>query len=242
MKEHFRILAELKKVDDKVIRLQTELERLPKELKSLDDKLSHEKEQFTSIKSTCDELEKKQRRAEGDLKEKEEYLRKAEGKMMEVKTNEEYQAALKENETHKQDKGKLEEVVLQVISQLELQRTTLKEAEDKFKAAEKSILEERKVLEEERKKLATHYEELLAKQSSVKQGLPPHILVVYNRLNGRMKGGVIASAEGGMCRGCNMRVQPQLYNEMLGFKAIHRCGSCGRILVVNLPEDAPQTS
>lgn len=237
MKEQFRILTELQKVEEKVLRLQSELEKIPRQIAQIDEKIEARKEGYYKAKSTLDEVEKRQRRVETDLKEKEDLLRKSEAKMMEVKTNEELQAASKENENQKVEKAKLEESLTALMAQVDTAKKGMEEADKAFQIAQSDLIEEKKQLEDERKKLATHHEELSVKRSTVKTGLNPSTLAIFDRLSGRIKGQAIAVAENGLCTGCHMRVQPQLYNEMLGFKAVHRCGSCGRLLVVRAADE-----
>ena len=162
MRAHYEILGKLKKIDDKVLRLKTELEKIPLELEKFDLVISQRKEQYLAIKALTDEREKNLRRTESDLREKEDFLKKAESKMMEVKTNEEYQAAMKENENHKAEKARLEEQALSEITALEAEKKLLNDAESEFKTFEATFSEDKKRLEEERAQLARHFEEQMA--------------------------------------------------------------------------------
>jgi uncharacterized protein len=236
MKDQYQVLSEIKKIEDKYYRLHWELERIPEEIAKINARLKEKEDEFKKIKSGFDDYEKKQRTAEMDLREREEALKKAESKMMEVKTNEEYQAALKENETQKKEKAKFEETVLLLISKVEEQRALLKESEKNFLELQKSLNDEKAVLEEERKKLAIHYEELCTKKNSSASLLKPEIATIYERIARRGEGPAIAFAQGGLCGSCSMKILPQRYNEMLGFKSLHRCGHCGRLLIIE-----PQT-
>ena len=233
MKAQYGILHELKKLDDKILRLQADITRIPDEIQRLDASLSTHREEFQTAKSGFEASEKNLRKAELDLKEKESALQKAESKMMEVKTNEEYQAAMRENEGTKKEKGTLEETVMRLMSELDGQRGSIKEAEKVFKEHEAKLNEEKKTLESERQKLVKQLEELTQKKAESVKQLSPEIGSIYTRVSTRGRGGAaVVVVENGMCPGCNMRVQPQLFNEVLGFKALHRCQNCGRILIV----------
>lgn len=236
IKAQYQILADIKRVDEKIARLHAEAEHIPAELTKLEGALKSRLEEFERAKTTFDALEKTLRKCEADLREKEDFLRKAEGKMMEVKTNEEYQAAMKENDTHKQSKVGLEEQVLKLLAEVEEKRKQLKEVEKNFKAYEGTVGGEKKKLEEERDRVGRLIEEQATKRTQVTAQLSSEIAALYQRIASRTKGAVV-SVENGMCLGCNMKIRPQLYNEVIGFKMIHRCPSCGRILIL-APKEA----
>jgi predicted nucleic acid-binding Zn-ribbon protein len=209
------------------------MERIPQEISVLDEACKKRRLEFTKAKEQFETSEKKLRSSEGDLREREDRLKKAEGKMMEVKTNEEYKAALKENDSQKKDKGGLEDQVLGLLTEVEEQKRLLKEVEKTVQAYEASVREDKKKLEDEQAKLDALLKEQLNRRESVSSQLAPETASLYSRLAIQFKGMAVATAENGMCLNCNIKIRPQLYNEVLGYKAIHRCPSCGRILVLH---------
>lgn len=245
MKTQFKILGKLKRLDEKLYRLKTELERIPEEVKKLEAKLAQHREDFNLHKANFDTNEKTLRKAEIDLKEKEDFIKKAESKMMECKTNEQYQAAQKEIEGFKAEKAKLEEIVLTCMNGMEGHRSNLKTAEEKFKEQEGVCNTEKKEYDEVRQKLLRSYEEQGQQKEGIVSQLSPDVSAVYRRAFTNTKGVAICLAENTSCTGCNMKIRPQLFNEILGAKAIHRCPNCGRILITasseideNNPADA----
>jgi len=242
MKAQFRILGKLKRLDEKLYRLKTEIERIPEEVKKLEAKLSGHKDDYNLRKANFDNNEKLLRKAELDLKEKEDFIRKAEGKLMECKTNEEYQAAQKEIDGFKAEKDKLEEAVLTSMNGMEGHRSQLKTAEEKFKNEEAVVNSEKKEYEEARLKLVRSFEEQGAQKEGVISQLSPDAATLYRKVFGITNGIAICLAENSSCLGCNMKIRPQLFNEVLGEKAIHRCPSCGRILITasaEIDENSP---
>jgi len=239
MKNQYEILAQLKRVDEKVARLQNEADRIPEEIAKLEKILAGRKAEFSTAKNTFDTQEKTLRKAESDLKDKEEGLRKAEGKMMEVKTNEEYQAALKENQGQKGEKGKLEETVLSNMGQMEEHRVRFKEAEKVLKAYETTFNADKATLDTDRQKVVNQIEQQIQLRNQLASQLSPEVSTIYQRVVSRTKGVSIVSAENGMCQGCNRMIQPQLYNEILGKKTVHKCQNCAKILLAPSQEAPP---
>lgn len=242
MKAQYQILSELRRVDEKVTRLQTDIERIPEEVGKLQGALAGRKAEYDKMKSLFDACEKKLRKSEQDLRDREDKLNKAEGKMMEVKTNEEYQAAIKENSAQKTEKSGAEDEVLKLINEVEEQRRQLKDVEKNFLAYESVVKEDVKKLDDERARISKLLDEQLEKRGSMSANLDPEVGLMYSRIASRIKGVAVVQVENGMCLGCHMKMRPQLYNEILGFKAIHRCPSCGRILIIVPKEEQAQDS
>lgn len=236
MKALYLLLNDLKRVDEKVQRLKNELEDIPREISQIEDEIGKSLAAFQSVKAQQEELTQKTRKAEQELKEKEDFLRKAESKMMEVKTNEEYQAAQKENETHRTDKGRLEDQVLVLLSELEAFKSQVAAAEKLHLEKEKELSQKKGILQEEGKSLQKAFEELLEKRKDEVAKLDPDARTVYEKACASVKGVAIAKIDRGLCCSCNVKIRPQLYNEVLGFKAIHRCPNCNRLLVAPVDE------
>lgn len=231
MKAQYKVLGKLKRLDEKLYRVQLELEKIPEEVKKLESKLNDHRNEFNLQKANFETTEKTLRKAELDLKEKEDFIRKAEGKLMECKTNEEYQAAQKEIDGFKLEKSKLEEVVLNSMNGIDGHRNNLKLAETKFKEQESIVNSEKAEFEQVRQKLLRSYEEQGQQKDGIVAQLSPDVASLYRKVFSATRGVAICLAENSSCLGCNMKVRPQLFNEILGGKAIHRCPSCGRILI-----------
>jgi predicted nucleic acid-binding Zn-ribbon protein len=161
--------------------------------------------------------------------------------MMEVKTNEEYQAAIRENQNQKIAKGLLEDKALQLLTSLDEQKSGLKEIEAEFKTQEQTILAEKKKLSEAHQVLLQELDGLQKKRLTLTANLDPSVATLYNRAvtTGKIP---VAIADKGRCMGCNVQIRPQIYNEILGKTAIHRCGNCARLLIAPLPKPQNETS
>lgn len=241
MKTQYKILGDLKRVDDKIVRLGDELEKIPPELQKTEKDLSQRKEDFESIKIKVETAEKKLRKLELELREKEDNLRKAQEKMMEVKTNEQYQAALKENDANKSEQSELEDQILGLLSEVEGERRLLKGAEKQFQDCQAAAQKNTQRLNEDRDRLLKLLEEQKHKQTVVASQLDSETSCLYARVSSRLKI-AIAFVENGICLACHTRVRPQLYNEVLGYQTIHRCANCGRVLITQERENAERLS
>ena len=98
MREQLELLWELQKIDLELKSIKEERDRYPKEMKKLDERQNIEKERIQKEKEKIELLEKERRQKEGHLNAEQEKIKRAEGRMFEVKTNKEYQALLSEIE------------------------------------------------------------------------------------------------------------------------------------------------
>lgn len=243
IKAQTQVLLELKKIEEKIGRLQLEMDRFPAEANRLTQSVNKKKEEVDGNRAFVESAEKTLRKSEIDLKEMEDKLRKAEDKMREVKTNEEFQAALKENETQKRDKSTLEDLVLKLMNELESKRKSLRELDKSFQAFSATVKTDLDKIEQERQTIARELEQFLAKRNEKSSALSGEIASLFKRVTVRTRGAAVVSAENGLCLGCNMRIRPQIYNEVLGFKAIHPCPNCGRIILIAAgDEDRPEAA
>ncbi len=56
------------------------------------------------------------------------------------------------------------------------------------------------------------------------------LLRIYDMVHGR-RGTGVADCTGGICRGCNIGLPPQLFNQVLGVQRVHQCPHCQRLLL-----------
>ncbi len=229
----YECLAELREIEQRIYLVERDALAIPDELKRKDSEILHKRQALDSAKALFQENEKKLRAAERDLKEKEDALFKAEGKMMEVKTNAEYLAATKENLIQKDAKSAMEDGVLQLITSLEEIKSKVAVIEADFKKDEAVLLAEKTKLNAEHQELLKTLSTLQEKRKGLTAQLDPATAAMFNKLVAMKKGVAITQTENGRCLGCNMAVRAQIYNEVLGRKTVHRCPNCGKILITS---------
>lgn len=92
----------------------------------------------------------------------------------------------------------------------------LREEETVASRRREELLGRRRSAEEERRSLAQHVRADLLRTYS---------LVASKRGSG------VAECHGGICRGCNMSLPPQLFNQIITVDKVYQCPSCQRILL-----------
>ncbi len=230
MRDQLDLLWELQKIDLDLRHIKEEGERYPKEIKKLDEKKNIEKEKIQKEKEKVDLLEKERRQKEGHLNLEQEKVKRAEGRMFEVKTNKEYQALLNEIEAIKEASSREEEEILRVLDEIDELKKNSSKREKEVTAilekieAEKKTIQEKMVQDDEIWKKQMERREALSKQVESK------LYKLYSTLKEKRQGVGVVSVKHETCQGCFVNIPPQMFIEVQKNNALIRCPNCNRVL------------
>ncbi len=215
-----------KEIPKRKSKLQIQEQRLRAELEERQEKLR--------------ELQLEQRTLERDNEQLQNQIQKYQQQLLSVKKNEEYQALLHEIDTLKKQIGLKEERIIALMMELDEAKIRLKEDEKRIQNELESIKKEYAQIDNELEEAIERRKELEAQRAPQAALVDAELLAQYERFRKRRKGGlaVVHLRDEQWCSGCNMRVLPQLVNEVLAGK-IRACNHCGRILYIrrNLKSD-----
>ena len=212
-----------------------QLERLDGLLRSLED----EKEEH---RRTIEELERERRKKEGELELENEKIKRSQLRLLEAKTNKEYQALLKEIEWTKEINSQREEDIINIL-----------EESDELKNSYESLMERAaKEKEEMEEEIAGVKEQMVQAEKDIAQWhetkadiikeLDPQLLQRYTILKQKRDGIAIVLAKNEACQGCYVNIPPQMYIEVQKNMEIILCPNCNRILYWENREDARLTT
>ena len=229
MNEQLRLLRELQDVDLELKAIEADKERYPREIENLDEKLAYERDTFTQRGERIELLERERRQKEGELELEQERMKKAQSKLYEVKTNKEYQALLMEIETLKEINSQREIEILEIMDEIDQLKGEHRTMERELLELGERVGQERKRLEESLGKVDGALATKKRKRTMVTKKISPELISLYQTLTQRRRTAVVP-ARFGTCQGCNMKIPPQLFNEVQRSEAIIVCPSCNRIL------------
>jgi len=229
LNEQLRLLRELQDVDLELKAIEADKERYPMEIKNLDEKLVSEKEMFKKREERIELLEKERRQKEGDLELEQERMKKAQSKLYDVKTNKEYQALLVEIETLKEINSQREIEILEIMDEIDELKREYGRMQKELQEMEERIGAEKKQLEESLGKVDGALASKKRKRTMVMKKLSTELIALYQTLKEKRRTAVVP-ARFGACQGCNMKIPPQMFNEVQKSEAIIVCPSCNRIL------------
>lgn len=244
VKEAVETLVRLQAVDDRVRRLREELAEKPR-------LLAHDRGEVEAARARLAEAERKARdsqksadRKELDVRTKEESVLKLEGQLNAATSNKVYSDLLLNIRSAQADIARLEEAILVLMdetealeSEVERVRVEVRNAEERYREAEKAVAAEVAALEE-RLRRRVSMRDLLASE------VDPAILAVYDRVREARNGVGITrvgvDGEGGhFCRSCQITITVQDVSVAMGGSKVVQCRSCNRILFVGDEPPAP---
>ena len=119
MEEKMKILIALQDCDIRMRDIQIKKEEGPRKIQRLKEKLAAVEDQLEEEANRLETYTRDRRQAEQEIEEIENRLKKANIKLSNIKSNKEYQAALKEIDDLKREKLLWEDRVIDILEQVE---------------------------------------------------------------------------------------------------------------------------
>ncbi len=203
----------------------------PALVEGLDSRLASAAAGVEAAKAKVAENQAARRAVEKDLAMIQGRLSKFKGQLMEVKTNKEYTAMLKEIEAAQHEVGQLEERILERMLEADDLARLQKDAEAKLAADKGVIAVERQRIGQETGQLQRDLEVAVARRAQIIGEISPAALGTYETVRAR-RGTAVVEVRAGYCSACHVRLRPQVANELLRNEMIFQCESCQRVLFI----------
>jgi predicted nucleic acid-binding Zn-ribbon protein len=230
LRDQLELLWELQKIDLLLKTIKEERDRYPKEMKKLDENQVIEKERIQKEREKIESLEKERRRKEGNLNLEQEKIKRAEGRMFEVKTNKEYQALLSEIEAIKEVNSREEEEILQVMDEIDELKKDLSRREKEMAITMEKIEAEKRKIQEGMAQGDAVWKKQLERREVLSKQIESKLFKLYNTLKEKRQGIGVVSVKQETCQGCFVNVPPQMFIEVQKNNSLIRCPNCNRIL------------
>jgi predicted nucleic acid-binding Zn-ribbon protein len=232
------MLLSLQQLDDKLSAFHQKRREIPEQIQAMQHAFEEEKEQLENHRQSLKDASLRQRRLEKQLQERAEERKNKQKKLLEVKTNEEYKALLKEIEYAKQADSATEDEILVVFEEIDTLEKKIKEKEKSIRESESNLREETLRLEREAVEVDREHQILRGERKRVAAELDPAVLGDYEKIRSKRAGQAVVMVRKEVCPGCHMQVPPQTINEVLQTGEIRHCQYCRRILYCELEETA----
>jgi predicted nucleic acid-binding Zn-ribbon protein len=230
-------LIRLQDVEVEIRLYQECIERLPRQLAALEEKLQATLQTQQSHKDQLARIASEKRKSESLIQDVEQKISKYKGQLFEVKTNEQYRALLNEIEFGNREIRKIEDEILAKMEQEEKIKMAGRVLENQLQQEKATVEAEKKSAREEVEKDGALLAKLNAERAVILIDVPADLLARYNRIAASRKGIALARVIQETCEACNVRIRPQVFNELIKGEVIHACDSCNRILYYKA--DAP---
>lgn len=230
MVEKMKLLIGLQNCDTHIRNIRLRKEEGPIKIRSLEDDLNAMK---SDLEAESDQLEAnglERRRTQQDIEVVDSRIEKSNVKLANIKSNKEYQAALKEIDDLEGEKSLLEDKLLEIMEEvdtLEVKyaagRVKGKELEEKFEKDRIAVLKQMEALDND-------LEGLEKERALFCQAIDEDLLKRYNFLKERKGGLAVSPVIKGVCQTCHLGIPPQKFNELIRCQELLKCPNCNRII------------
>lgn len=233
----FDKLIRLQNVDSDLNAALSLLDAVPAKLEAIDHQIKATAEIVAQAKDELAANQKKRRDLEGEVKDIKAHVAKFKRQLNDVKTNKEYAALQKEIADTELKADKIEEEIInEMISADDIERE-IKAANGRQTEEKGRIEKDREAILREQQEFETRKAALLKEREEILPDIPPDQLKLYERIGKRLKGVALSPVTDDFCSICQMRVRPQVLNDLLGRNALITCEACGRLLYVQKPPE-----
>ena len=230
MNSDLKQLIRLQAIDLSIQELRARIDRFPGISKALDEKLRSAQAAVATAQEKAKSNQGTRKKLESEITAAESKISKYRDQMMAVKTNEEYRVLQHEIEHAQQGIRKIEDEILNLMMEAETGQSELKGAEAHLKEDQQKVNIERKQLEEENKRDLGALEGYLKERKEIDATVSPDLIARYERVR-KLRGGIgVAAARNEVCEICQVRIRPQVFQEIRRNDRIIACDACQRIL------------
>jgi predicted nucleic acid-binding Zn-ribbon protein len=230
MNSDLKQLIRLQSIDLSIQELRTRVDKFPRISKALDEKLKSAQAAVEAAKERAKSNQGNRKKLETEIGTVEGKISKYRDQMMAVKTNEEYRALQHEIEHAQQAIRKIEDEILNLMMEAETAQVDLKTAESHLKQDQEMVHGERKQLEQANKNDLSALDSYLKERKDIEGAVSSDLISRYDRVR-KHRGGIgVAAARNEICEICQVRIRPQVYQEIRKNDQIIACDACQRIL------------
>jgi predicted nucleic acid-binding Zn-ribbon protein len=225
-----KLLIGLQNCDTQIRDIRLKKEEGPIKIQRLEDDLNAMK---SDLKAESDQLEAnglERRRIEQDIEVVDSRIEKSNVKLASIKSNKEYQAALKEIDDLEGEKSLLEDQLLEFMEEVDALEVMYaasmakgKELEEKFEKGRIAVLKQMETLDSD-------LEGLEKERARFCQAIDEDLLKRYNFLKERKGGLAVSPVIKGVCQTCHLGIPPQKFNELIRCQELLKCPNCHRII------------
>lgn len=230
MKEIIRSLVQLQGTLGTIAEAEQFKRKAPEHIQALDRRLEEAASGLNAVREELAESQKQRRALEMDIASVETQISRHQEQMMSVKTNEAYRVLQHEIEAERAKVSKLEDRVLELMEHSEQLEVRIKVLESEHTQERGRAEGEKRRIMEKDQAASKELERLQEVRQGIEAKIPADILGNFNRIASARGGVGIVVAQNELCGGCNVRLRPQMFQELRRAEALHSCGSCKRYL------------
>jgi predicted nucleic acid-binding Zn-ribbon protein len=226
----FKNLIRLQKLDEEIKETSFLIENIPLKINGINKEFTAIKEIVQQTKDKLSENQKKRRSLESEAQDLKVQIDKYKQQLNNARSNLEYKSLMKEIEHTEEKISTIEDEIINEMVLADDISEEIKAAEHKEIKEAEILLKKKESLESEKTTLEGKRDKLLEEKEKLKPGIPSAQTSLYERIFGKKNGIALSPVTDDFCSMCQIRIRPQVLNELKEKKEIILCENCGRIL------------
>lgn len=236
-----KAVIELQQLDLRIADLNAQIDALPDEIRTLEAQLAEFIHAHEERKQRLAANQKERRDLEGEIQTIRAKISKHKDQLYEVKTNEQYRAMLREIEGEEKKIAEIEDRELEKMLEAEQLEKHIQDAAARLESETGRVAKEVERLKSLRQVDFEERDRLVARRKELEGTITRTVLETYENIRKMRRGLAVAVIREGFCTACNVRLRPQVYNEILRNESVLACDNCDRILYYEPPPEAAGT-
>lgn len=229
-KDDLAKLILVQSVDREADAVKKRLAQVPEDIAAIRADTEAGKAAMEAAKKKSQDLALKRKEKELEMAQKEAAIKKRQGDLNSVKTNDAFKALLKEIEEAKKAVGDFETEVLTLMDEVDAAAKAEKAAAADFKGFEAKQGELVKSLEARKAELEGQLAAVEGRRKELMGAVPADLSDRYDKIRVRRDGVGLSRVEGNICTECRVSLPPQVLLNVKKGQTLELCPSCQRIL------------
>lgn len=230
MRQQLLDLNEIQKIDLEIREIETGRQQFQERLSSLGASVDEIRKKVEQLTEQRELSVREAKTLEGTVQAEALKVRKWEARLNEIRNQREYLALSREVEGTKRANREIEEKILELMAEREALEKQLDELQDRLAEEEVDYASEKAEIEKSMREAEERITAKKNRRDAVLDRVPNTLLRKYDRIRKARLGIGLVPVVDGFCKGCNMRLPPQLYNILQRGDSIEQCPSCHRIV------------
>ncbi|MFB0565645.1 MAG: zinc ribbon domain-containing protein [Candidatus Aminicenantaceae bacterium] len=233
MEIEFENLIDLQELDKKILNISAILENTPPQITEIDKKIDASAKMVADAKEKLAQNQKKRRDLESKAKDLKAQISRYKTQLNEVKTNREYSSLLKEIDEAQKQIDKIEDEIISEMLNADDIEEEIKAVTQKYNKEQNKLQKEKEAISQKKKELEIRSKELAQEREKLIHKIPPPQTKIYFEIFKKLNGVALSPVKDEHCSMCNVRVRPQVLNELRDRVDIILCENCGRVLYLS---------
>lgn len=216
--------------DQTLKRLNQDLKRLPQEQERVKQKLANDTEAVKLAKTKIQENEVAIKNLQLQIGTRKETIARLKVQQFETRKNDEYSALGNEVVRYGEEVTKLEDGELELMEKAEELKAVLAEAQQGLERTQQTVETELGQINQRITNVSAQIKEFQGLRDGLASKVDETLLETYERIWKHRGDAAVVAVEGGICRGCNMKVSPSVAMGVKHHKELVNCSNCGRMV------------